>query len=105
MYKPIGIAALAAALAFGPIAFAGDLAVVSRVEPEFPHEATAIGAEQGRVHARVTIEASGDVEHVEILNASPRRVFDRAVIRALAQWRFNPGAQGRSYEVDIDFKR
>src|SRR5512135_1313191 len=105
MHKSIGIAALIAAFAFGPIAFAGDLVVVSRIEPAFPHEALAIGAEEGHVHARLTIESSGDVGHVEIVNASPRRVFDRAVIRALAQWRFNPGAQGRSYEVDIDFRR
>lgn len=98
--------ALAAALALPAAAFAADdTKVVSRIEPEFPHEAAAVGAEKGHVKARVTIDGGGDVTHVEIVDASPRRVFDHAVVRALVQWRFNPGSSGRLYDVDINFQR
>ena len=99
-------------LAFGALlaacaaAFAGDdIKVVARTEPSFPHEAVAAGADSGRVRARMTIDGSGEVKRVEIVDANPRRLFDRSVTRALAQWRFNSGADGRSYEIDLDFKR
>ena len=42
---------------------------------------------------------------VEIIDANPRRVFDRAVVRTLSQWRFTPGGNGRSKEIEISFKR
>ena len=41
---------------------------------------------------------------VVILEARPTRVFDRAVTQALPRWKFNPGADGRSYEAEINFK-
>jgi len=97
---------LAAALTLSAAALAADeTKVVTRIEPEFPHEAAAVGAEKGHVRARVTIDGGGEVTHVEIVDATPRRVFDRAVTRALAQWHFNPGSSGRLYEVSIDFQR
>ena len=37
----------------------GDLAPVSRMQPEFPHEAICAGADNGRVKARMTVDASG----------------------------------------------
>lgn len=101
----VAIPALALAMSMSLPALADDLAVLSRVEPEFPHEAAAIGADEGHVRARLTIDGTGEVTRVEVLKAQPRRVFDRAAVRALAQWRFNSGASDRSYEVDIDFKR
>jgi len=101
-----GRVAIACALILPAAAFAADeIKVVSRVEPEFPREAAAIGADKGHVHARVTIDGTGEVKHVEILDASPRRVFDRAVTRALVEWHFNAGNDGRLYDVDIDFQR
>lgn len=103
--KIAGRMAFAAALALSSFAFADETKVVARVEPEFPHEAAAIGAEKGHVRARVTIDGTGEVTHVEILDANPRRVFDRAVTRALAQWHFNAGPDGRLYEVNVDFQR
>jgi protein TonB len=78
---------------------------VNRIDPEFPREATQAGASSGHVKARMTIDAVGEVTRVEVVEANPHRVFDRAVMRSLAQWRFNPGADGRSYEIQIDFRR
>lgn len=104
--KIAGCLGVAVVLALSAQAYAADeTKVVSRIEPEFPHEAVAVGADKGRVRARMTIDASGEVKRVEIVEANPRRVFDRAVTRALAQWRFNSGADGRSYEIDVDFQR
>lgn len=95
-------AACAGALSLPALA---DLQVVSRVDPEFPREATQAGADKGTVKARMTVNASGEVVRVEILEAQPRRVFDRAVVRTLSQWRFNPGAAGRTVEIDVNFTR
>lgn len=84
---------------------ASDTTLVSRVEPQFPREAIVAGADAGRVKARLSIDASGDVTRVEIVEANPRRLFDRAVVSSLSQWRFNAGADARTYEIDIDFHR
>ena len=96
-------AVLATALSLG--ARAGDLTPVSRVNPEFPREAVSAGADTGRVKARMTIDASGEVTRVEIIEATPRRLFDRAVVKTLSQWKFAPGSDGRSMEVDVNFQR
>jgi protein TonB len=86
-------------------ALAADATVVSKVDPEFPREAIQAGADKGTVKARMTVDGSGEVVRVEILEAQPRRVFDRAVIKTLSQWRFNSGANGRTVEIDINFTR
>lgn len=94
------LAAPAAALA-GP----GEATVISRVEPEFPREALQAGADFGKVKARMTVDGSGEVSRVEILEATPRRVFDRAVVKTLSQWKFTPGSAGRAVEIEVEFKR
>ena len=78
--------------------------VVSREQPDFPRDAARSGVESGSVRARVMINAAGAVSSVVILEARPARVFDRAVTQALQRWKFNPGADGRSYEAEINFK-
>jgi periplasmic protein TonB len=79
--------------------------LVTRVDPEFPREAVQAGAASGNVKARVTLDASGSVTRVDVLEAFPRRVFDRAVTRALTQWKYNEGAPGRTVDIEIEFKR
>jgi protein TonB len=79
--------------------------VLARVEPEFPREALRTGTEQGSVRARLTLDAAGGVKNVEVVESYPRRVFDRAVINALSQWKFNAGAADRTYEAEIQFRR
>lgn len=104
-YAPILLFAAWAAAAPHDAAAADATAIVSKVEPEFPREAMVAGADAGRVRARLTIDGSGEVTRVEIVEANPRRLFDRAVVRSLSQWRFNAGADARSYEIDVDFHR
>ena len=65
--------------------------VVKKVPPDFPREATQKGINTGVVKAKLTIEADGKVSDVEIVEAEPKRVFDRAVKAALMEWKFEPG--------------
>ena len=94
-------------MAFALSAFAapGESQVVSKVDPEFPREAAVAGVDKGMVKARMTIDATGEVTRVEVLDAQPRRVFDRAVVKTLSQWRFNTGNSGRVVEIDVNFTR
>ena len=86
-------------------AFAADVQVVTKVDPEFPREAVQAGADKGVVKARMTVDQAGEVVRVEILEAQPRRLFDRAVVKTLSQWRFNSGAANRTVEIDVNFSR
>ena len=80
------------------------IAVISREQPEFPREALRAGVENGTVRARLTISASGEVTSVAILKAEPSRVFDRSVQQALSRWKFNDGADGRTFDTEVGFK-
>ena len=83
---------------------AATLTVLSREQPEFPRNAMRAGVESGSVRAKLVINAAGGVSTVVIVEANPSRVFDRAVTEALLRWKFNPGAEGRTYETQINFK-
>ncbi len=78
---------------------------VKRETPEFPREAIKASVESGVVRAVMSIDASGNVTNVQIVEARPARVFDRAVRDSLSRWRFNAGADGRSYQTEVEFRR
>ena len=78
---------------------------VSRLQPDFPRDAIRQNVDTGSVQAKLTINANGDVTNVAIIEARPARIFDRAVISSLSQWKFNPGAEGRSYTTEVNFQR
>ena len=94
-----------AALVPPPARPAMPIRVVSRVEPDFPRTAFQARVERGLVKARMTLDGSGNVTRVDIVDAMPRRVFDNAVAVALAQWKFNDGAAGRTYDTEVVFQR
>lgn len=81
------------------------LVPVTQDAPPFPREAINAGTRQGTVRARLTLDAAGRVTNVAIVEAQPRRVFDRAVTTALAYWTYEPGAPGRTTEVEVAFRR
>ena len=95
----------AGAISLSSFAALGEAHVVQRVEPEFPHEAIRAGVDRGTVKARMTLDGSGEVTRVEILEATPRRLFDRAVVSTLSRWKFDPGADKRLVEIDVNFQR
>lgn len=94
-----------AAARTAPAPEAASSRLVTRVDPDFPREAIQAGVEQGNVKARMTLDAGGNVTRVDILDAQPRRVFDRAVVRALSQWRYSEGASGRMVDMEVAFRR
>lgn len=102
---PVAVALAAWAMPAAVLAGPADATLVSKVEPEFPREAVQAGADRGIVKARMTLDGSGEVTRVEVLEANPRRIFDRAVVKTLSQWKFNPGNSGRAVEIEVEFKR
>jgi protein TonB len=78
--------------------------LIKKVAPEFPREAAQKGISAGTVKAKLNIEADGKVSGVDIVEAEPRRVFDRAVTTALMDWRFEAGGEKQTHEVKLVFK-
>jgi len=78
---------------------------VTRAPFNFPVAAINRGYSAGTVRARLSINAAGNVTDVQILAADPPQIFNRAAITALEAWKFNPGADKRTYDIEVDFKR
>lgn len=71
------------------IALARELTPLVRVPPEYPMKALADEIE-GFVLLRFTVTETGSVEDPEVLRADPPRIFDRAALRAVLRWKFQP---------------
>jgi periplasmic protein TonB len=78
--------------------------LVARVDPDFPAEAARAGVKAGTVRARMRVGADGSVAGVDILQSNPSHVFDRAVTRALSQWKFEPTGQPRTVDHEVEFR-
>jgi len=78
-----------------------DYKALQRVEPPYPRQALQAGI-TGRVVAHVVVAPNGTVTEVRIIS-STNRMFDRDVIRALSQWRYNPEPVGFIGEYEIVF--
>lgn len=68
---------------------AAALKRVRMISPVYPESARKRGVE-GWVELAFTVTPKGNVEDVEVRNASPAEVFDDAATRAVRQWRFEP---------------
>ncbi len=66
-----------------------DPVPVVRVNPQYPPRAAERGTE-GWVELRFTISASGTVQDAEVTKSRPGKVFDRAALRAVRRWKYNP---------------
>jgi TonB family protein len=71
------------------IVSAASLKRVRMVSPVYPDAARKRGIE-GWVELAFTVQTNGQVDAVEVRNASPATVFDDAAMRAVRQWRFEP---------------
>ena len=67
----------------------GDVLPIVRIDPQWPREALIEGIE-GYVVVEVTIGADGSVKDVRVIQAEPKRMFDRNVIKAVLKWKFKP---------------
>ncbi len=100
MRHPILIAAAVLALA-STVAHA-EPNPIKRVEPAYPAEAVRTGT-TGFVELEYTVDAAGKVASVSVVNAKPSRTFESAAVKAVKQWQFAPGSDGRG-KVRLDFK-
>lgn len=94
----------ASALLIGIAAQAAAPKIIKKVPPEFPREAAQQSITSGVIKAKMSIDGDGKVTEVAIVEAEPRRVFDRAVTRALMDWRFEASGEKQTHEVKLVFR-
>jgi protein TonB len=68
---------------------ANTLRPVSLPNPRYPREA-ALRRRSGSVEVEFTVGTDGRVTSSRVVHASPPRVFDRAALAAVDDWRFEP---------------
>ena len=82
---------------------------IVRIEPKSPAQAARDGKE-GWVKLSFTINEVGGVEDVDVIDADPKRVFDREAKRALRKWKYKPKVEDGKpmkqpgMKVQLDFK-
>ena len=96
--------ALAFALAAAATLAHADAKILKKVAPEYPNEAIKRNINAGSVRAKLNIGGDGKVAGVEVVEAEPKRVFDRAAIDALSQWKFEGTGAAQTHEVKLVFK-
>lgn len=69
----------------------GDAEVMPlvRVAPRYPRKAAMRGIE-GWVKVEFTILEDGTVADAKVIDAQPRRIFNREAVRAVLRWKFKP---------------
>lgn len=63
--------------------------VLTRIQPDYP-ELARIARLEGEVILEVVINEEGKIESIKVLNSS-NNLFNDAAIKAVTQWRFEPG--------------
>ena len=97
-------AAAAAAAKIAPVATQEPvLRVISKEQPKYPRNAAADGVTSGSVTAQVVIETDGRVSKVDIIRATPRKYFDKAVIAAAMQWKYAPISKQTTTTLEFNF--
>lgn len=87
----------------------GEATPIVRIEPKYPIQAARDGKE-GWVKLSFTINEIGGVEDVKVIDAQPKRIFDKEARRALRKWKYKPkvvdGKPQRQpgLTVQLDFK-
>lgn len=90
-------------------AMQGDARPLVRFPPDYPPVASREGIE-GWVEMRFSIDTSGAVINIEVIDSEPKRIFDRAARRALQRWKYQAKVvNGKAIEqhglsVMLDFK-
>ncbi|WP_440323863.1 energy transducer TonB [Luteibacter sp.] len=66
-----------------------DAVLVRQVNPRYPTAAMRANQE-GWVDVELTVGADGVVSNVNVVDAQPKRIFDRSAIDAVSKWEFKP---------------
>jgi len=67
----------------------GDAVPMVRVPPQYPERAAQRGIE-GRVLVEFTISKSGSVKDPKVIAYEPSKIFNKAALKAVSQWKYNP---------------
>lgn len=101
MRRPVSFLLAAAFALTASMPANAELKQVKRVDPVYPAEAARAGT-TGFVEVEYTVDTSGKVSSVSVVNAKPARTFESAAVKAVKQWEFAAGADGRG-KVRLDF--
>lgn len=76
-------------LASKGFAGSGEVIPLVRIKAQYPTSALRKGIE-GWVKVKFSINQKGGVKNVRVVEAQPRRVFERSAIKAISRWKFKP---------------
>lgn len=77
----------------------GAVAIV-RVQPQYPAKAARNGIE-GWVSLSFSIDPTGRVTNIKVVDSHPNRIFDQAAKRAMKKWKYKPQIKdGKAITVD-----
>jgi TonB family protein len=88
-------------------AWADGPKVLKKVPPEFPAEAARKGVTEGVLKVKLTIDGSGAVSDVAVVEASPpkAKIFTEAATEALKQWKFEGNGGQQTTEMKLVFQQ
>ncbi len=66
-----------------------DVVPIVRIRPQYPLRASERGIE-GWVEVEFTISKTGTVKDPSVINSHPSSIFDRAALKAIKKWKYNP---------------
>lgn len=80
-----------------------EFILVDSVNPKWPiHSERFSGV--GYVDFRIAVDNEGSVIEHQITRSEPRRIFDKASLKALKKWKFNASEhEGRCFDVTFKF--
>lgn len=90
-----------------PVAPAAQPRLIKVVQPEYPQEASMRGLE-GWVDVSLQVTASGDVIEPRVEDSSRGRLFNKAALAAVEQWKYEPRSDGATSDrlrVRLKFQR
>ena len=97
----LAVAAMSAGLMTSFAAAEDEPKLVKASAPEYPR-----GAERRELEGYVVVSynvTDGKVKDVEVVEATPAGIFDRAVLRALEDWQYEAGATATGMKKRFDF--
>ncbi|WP_052750299.1 energy transducer TonB [Arsukibacterium sp. MJ3] len=75
---------------------------IKRVSPEYPISAARNG-QYGYVKLRFLVDEQGKVAAVDTMDAYPQNVFEKASVKAVKRWRYEPSGQKHLMNVQLSY--